>query len=243
MKKIIFFIFTLVLGASFVISTPTATYAETEAKTEDKCENTPFILGMRPWFYGLVKDENGTCTIKNPNELDSGGTSGIQKFIMTIVLNIIYDLSVIAGILTVIMIIYGAYQFIMAGGDVGKTMKAKKTLTNAIVGLIIAIMAWGVITYISNDFLQLTNGSNAMKLPENSIDVTLRAALQLATSLIGIIAVVFIIYSGIQYTTSSGDAGKIQKAKNTIVYSIIGLAIAILSFAIVTWVLGNVTPS
>ena len=238
MKKIAIFILSLIMGVSLLSATPVPTYADS-----NDCENTPFILGMRPWYYGLVKSgSNNTCTVKNTNEL--GGDSGLQKFIMTIVLNIIYDLSVIAGLLTVAMIIYGAYQFIMAGGDVGKTVKAKKTLTNAIVGLVIALMSWGIISYISGDFLNLTSGSaGSMNMPTTSIDVTLRAALQLATGLIGIVAVVFIIYSGIQYTTSSGDAGKIQKAKNTIVYSIIGLIIALLAFAIVTWVLGNVNPA
>ena len=241
MKKIFVLIFSLVLGASLVFAAPAPTYA---ADDNNKCENAAPILGMRPWFYGLVKSESegGSCVVKSPADLNGGGQGGLQKFIMTIVLNIIYDLSVVAGILTVAMIIYGAYQFVMAGGDVGKTMKAKKTLTNAIVGLVIALLSWAIVGFISNDFLKLTDDSsgNAMNLPQTDIDVTLRAGLQLATAMVGVVAIVFIIYSGIQYTTSAGDAGKVQKAKNTIIYSIIGLAIAILSFAIVTWVLGNV---
>ena len=52
-----------------------------------------------------------------------------------------------------------------------------------------------------------------------------------------IIAVIMIIIGGIKYITSSGDANGITSAKNTILYSVIGLVIAIMSFAIVNFVL------
>ena len=56
-------------------------------------------------------------------------------------------------------------------------------------------------------------------------------------SIIGIIAVVMIILGGISYATSQGDPGKVKKGKDTILYGIIGLVIAILAFAIVNFVL------
>ena len=49
-----------------------------------------------------------------------------------------------------------------------------------------------------------------------------------------------VILGGIQYSTSQGDAGKVKKAKDTIMYGIIGLVVAILAFAIVNFVLQNV---
>ena len=55
---------------------------------------------------------------------------------------------------------------------------------------------------------------------------------------IGILAVIMVIYGGIQYTTSAGDAGKVAKAKNTLIWSIAGLAVAILAYAIVNFVIG-----
>ena len=53
---------------------------------------------------------------------------------------------------------------------------------------------------------------------------------------IGIISVIMIIIGGIMYATSSGDSGQITKAKNTILYAVIGLVIAFLAFAVVNWV-------
>ncbi len=57
---------------------------------------------------------------------------------------------------------------------------------------------------------------------------------------IGIIAVAMVIMGGVQYSTSQGDAGKVKKAKDTILYGIIGLVVAILAFAIVNFALNGV---
>lgn len=60
--------------------------------------------------------------------------------------------------------------------------------------------------------------------------------------IIGAIAVIMLIWGGIRYTTSAGNAANVTAAKNTIMYAIIGLIIAFLAFAIVNWVLGAVNP-
>jgi hypothetical protein len=51
------------------------------------------------------------------------------------------------------------------------------------------------------------------------------------------VAVIMIIIGGVNYATSQGDAAKVKKGKDTILYGIIGLVIAILAFAIVSFVL------
>ncbi len=54
---------------------------------------------------------------------------------------------------------------------------------------------------------------------------------------VGTLSVIMIIVGGILYVISSGDAGKVAKAKNTIVYAIVGLVVAFVAFALVNWVL------
>ena len=54
---------------------------------------------------------------------------------------------------------------------------------------------------------------------------------------VGIIAVIFIIIGGINYTMSQGDPGKVKKAKDTIMYAVIGLIVSLLAFAITAFVL------
>lgn len=61
--------------------------------------------------------------------------------------------------------------------------------------------------------------------------------------IVGIMCVVVIILGGIQYMTSAGDAGKVKKAKDTILYGIIGLIIVALAAVIVNFVIANVIGS
>lgn len=56
----------------------------------------------------------------------------------------------------------------------------------------------------------------------------------------GAIAVVFIVLGGIKYATSQGDPGDTKKAKDMIMYSLVGLVVVILAFAIVQLFTGSV---
>lgn len=58
-------------------------------------------------------------------------------------------------------------------------------------------------------------------------------------TIVGVAAVIVIIYSGIQYIISAGDSTKVGKAKNTLKYAVIGLIVAIMSYAIVNFVITN----
>ncbi len=57
--------------------------------------------------------------------------------------------------------------------------------------------------------------------------------------ILGIVAVVVIIMGGVTYMTSAGDAGKVKKAKDTILYGLIGLVVCALAYAIVNFVITN----
>lgn len=57
--------------------------------------------------------------------------------------------------------------------------------------------------------------------------------------LLGAVAVIAIIVGGIMYAVSSGDAGRAKAAKDTIMYAVIGLIVAILAYAIVNFVISS----
>lgn len=75
-----------------------------------------------------------------------------------------------------------------------------------------------------------SNVSNSDKLP-SVIQNILNGIIGVA----GVIAVIYVIIGGINYMTSGGDTGKLEKAKKTILYACIGLAVCALSFAIVNF--------
>lgn len=57
--------------------------------------------------------------------------------------------------------------------------------------------------------------------------------------LIGAISVIMIVVGGFRYTISQGDSTQVTSAKNTIMYAVIGLIIAIFAWAIVDFVIDN----
>lgn len=65
--------------------------------------------------------------------------------------------------------------------------------------------------------------------------------IKVVIGIIGVVTVVMIIVAGQRYITAQGDPGQLQQAKNMILYSIIGLVVAILAFAIVVFVENTVS--
>lgn len=58
---------------------------------------------------------------------------------------------------------------------------------------------------------------------------------------VGAIALLFLVIGAFRYVISGGDDGQVQQAKNTIIYSIIGLVIAVSAFLIIEFVNTRVT--
>ena len=55
----------------------------------------------------------------------------------------------------------------------------------------------------------------------------------------GVVAIIIIIVAGILYSLSSGDPGKASKAKNAIIYSVVGLVVVLSAYAIMNFVVGR----
>lgn len=78
---------------------------------------------------------------------------------------------------------------------------------------------------------------------DKTIMPVLITLVQVALGVIGLVAVGVIIYGGITYAISTGDAAKIYKAKNIILYGIVGMVVAALAFAIVTFVSSSLSSA
>jgi hypothetical protein len=73
------------------------------------------------------------------------------------------------GIIAVLIIIYGGYTWMTAGGDETKIEQAKKILTNAVIGLVIILSAYALTSFIIRSLLRATSGGN---LPEHCYNGT-----------------------------------------------------------------------
>ena len=68
----------------------------------------------------------------------------------------------------------------------------------------------------------------------------LQTIINVVITVLGLVAVAIVILGGVGYSTSQGDPAKATKAKNTILYGIVGLVISLLAFAIVNFVLSEI---
>lgn len=100
------------------------------------------FFSLKPWYAGLVEDD---CSIKTPD----GDADGIAKFVWTIVLNILFDVTVMVGYIAIIVVAWGGYLYMFSRGDVGRAERGKKTLIAAIIGLVIAMLASVIMNTIS----------------------------------------------------------------------------------------------
>ena len=74
-----------------------------------------------------------------------------------------------------------------------------------------------------------------------SLEQTIGGIISAVIGILGLVCVVIIIIGGINYMTSSGDSAKVKKAKDTILYGVIGMIICVLAFAITQFVIGAIT--
>jgi cytochrome bd-type quinol oxidase subunit 2 len=75
----------------------------------------------------------------------------------------------------------------------------------------------------------------------NKLDSLITDIVNIFSVVVGVVAVIMIIYGGFRYITSGGDSGNVTNAKNTILYALVGLVIVALAQFIVKFVLSKAT--
>jgi hypothetical protein len=74
---------------------------------------------------------------------------------------------------------------------------------------------------------------------QDNLNKLLTKIINIISAIVGVVAVIMIIYGGFKYITSGGDSNNVSGAKNTIIYAIIGLVIVALAQLIVHFVLNT----
>ena len=93
--------------------------------------------------------------------------------------------------------------------------------------------------------VSVTGGANCASSNDQktNIGVVIKDVTNVLLFIIGAVAVIMIILGGIRYTTSNGDSNQVTAAKNTILYGVIGVVVALLAFAIVNFVVAAFSSS
>lgn len=105
---------------------------------------------LPPWYKGLEKDCNksGNGGIKSPKEYGKG----LEGWIIRIATNIIEALLYLVGYISVGFIIWGGIKFMLYGDNSQGIAGAKKTIQNAVIGLVISIFSVAIVNVVTGAF-------------------------------------------------------------------------------------------
>lgn len=140
MKRIFAFFATVLASFSLfsaVLSAPVYAATDDEESTTvgSMCTDGTF-LGFVPWYRGLTTEVDGKCEIETPENSDV-----LTTMVVSIILNVLADLTMAGGFIAIGFVIYGGYLYILSEGDPGRVAKGKKTLLSAVIGLAITMSA------------------------------------------------------------------------------------------------------
>jgi len=129
-----------VLGVGVAsIATPVVASAASDANPS--C--APTILTFPVWYRGLTKSSSD-CTIVPP-----GNQPGdLSNYIWHIVLNCIDIALQAVGYIAAFLILYGGFLFLTSSGEASGIQKAKTTILNAVIGLVISIVSVAIVNLI-----------------------------------------------------------------------------------------------
>lgn len=105
---------------------------------------TTRFLTFPAWYDGLTDKD---CSIEKPD----ASKDGLSKFIWKIVLNVIEILMQLVAYASVAFLIWGGFTYMTAAGSADMITNGKKTIFNAIIGLVISIMAVAIVTLIGRN--------------------------------------------------------------------------------------------
>ncbi len=212
LKKKVLCLLAILFCSLFSISVMSAdTYAYCDGK----------VLGLPRWCSGLSESP----------KFDT--EEALESYIWTIVINIAGIILGVVGYIAVVFVMWGGFQYLFSSGDPGKAAKGKKTITNALIGSVLCLVASTLVGALNGIFGAM---GKAGSTSDFFAEIFNRAFIWG-----GILCVLMMVIGGISYAMSAGNPGKITKAKNTIMYSAIGLIIIILAAAIVNFVLKAVS--
>lgn len=103
-----------------------------------------------PAWYDGIYCANGNIVSPADSSLAPEGNSG-QRFgtwLTIIAMNIVRMLLYVVGYASLIFIIWGGFKYMTQGDNTSGTVAARKTIQNAIIGLVISIMSVSIVTFI-----------------------------------------------------------------------------------------------
>jgi len=98
----------------------------------------------------------------------------------------------------------------------------------------------GLLTAITRFAADYKIDPSTVGVPSVSADKVLQNGLNIAYFVAGVICVIVIVIAAITYTVSSGNAESVNRAKNMLLYAIIGLVAVFMAFGLTWFIVGRI---
>ncbi len=175
---------------------------------------------------GSSDTQAGLINITNPLDFDT--VEGLLNSILGFLQGII-------AILSLIMIVIGSLIYMTAAGDDKKLGTGKMIITASLVGLALALAAPSFLKQIGEILGWGTTDSSDVAGAKTILEI-LQTALNFLLSVVGIIAIIMLVVGGLMYLLSAGDEDRMKTGKTIVIYSLIGIAVALSALVLVTQV-------
>lgn len=142
----------------------------------------------------------------------------------------------ILGALSLLFVVIGGFRYTISAGDPANIKKARETILYALLGLIVSVSAFTITNFILEEVRPDETGTGGLVGPNGLLTVATRIIVRL----LGAVSVGMVIYGAIRYILSGGESSATKAARETIIYALVGLAIAIAAQGIVTFVLEKI---
>jgi hypothetical protein len=87
-----------------------------------------------------------------------GGSLGLGSAdLKQTVLNIVTFVLGLLGLIAVIMILYGGFIWLTAGGNEDKVSSAKRIISSAIIGLVVILISWAIVNFVVRSTVNVTS--------------------------------------------------------------------------------------
>lgn len=106
------------------------------------------FLTFPVWYRGLTVSSTD-CNLQSPSNFNTGGKdAGIGTYIGIIALNVVEMALQLIGYIAAFFIIYGGFMYMTQSSEAPKIEQARKTIINAVVGLVISIFSIAIVNLV-----------------------------------------------------------------------------------------------
>lgn len=196
-----------------------------------------FVMGAWPYLV-QAQEPNAPASLQNPLSPSGGAVNPNELFA-----RVAGSITLSIGAATMFFAVLGGYIILTAAGNSERYEKGKKTVTYALIGFIIVVGSYALLSTALN----VATGWKGLATFErfrltDPLGITSGADLyggrlaKFFVSGLGALTVLMVVYGGLQWVVAAGNQEKITKAKQTLTYAFVGLMIVMCSYIVINFI-------